>query len=76
MTIDDERPLTEDMKRIVAEQKLAFVATVCPDGTANLSPKGTIAVWDDTHLVFVFVGMRALLMLTSIITLRGMCPLT
>ena len=52
MTIDDERPLTEDMKRIVAEQKLAFVATVCPDGTPNLSPKGTIAVWDDTHLVF------------------------
>lgn len=52
MTIDDERPFTEDMKRIVAEQKLAFVATVCPDGTPNLSPKGTIAVWDDTHLVF------------------------
>lgn len=52
MTIDDERPFTEDMKRIVAEQKLAFVATVCPDGTPNLSPKGTIAVWDDTQLVF------------------------
>ena len=44
MTIDDERPFTDDMKRIVAEQKLAFVATVCPDGTPNLSPKGTIAV--------------------------------
>ena len=28
MTIDDERPFTEDMKRIVAEQKLAFVGTV------------------------------------------------
>jgi predicted pyridoxine 5'-phosphate oxidase superfamily flavin-nucleotide-binding protein len=52
MTIDDERPFTEDMKRIVAEQRLAFVATVCPDGTPNLSPKGTIAVWDATHLVF------------------------
>jgi len=51
MTIDDERPFTDDMKRIVAQQKLAFVATVCPDGTPNLSPKGTIAVWDDTHLV-------------------------
>jgi predicted pyridoxine 5'-phosphate oxidase superfamily flavin-nucleotide-binding protein len=25
---------------------------VCPDGTPNLSPKGTVAVWDDTHLVF------------------------
>src|SRR5712691_162494 len=44
--------LTADMKRIVAEQRLAFVATVCADGTPNLSPKGTIAVWDDSHLVF------------------------
>lgn len=52
MKIDDERPFTEDMKRIVAEQRLAFVATVCSDGTPNLSPKGTIAVWDATHLVF------------------------
>jgi len=40
------------MKRVVAEQRLAFVATVCPDGTPNLSPKGTIAVWDDEHLIF------------------------
>ena len=34
------------------EQRLAFVATVCADGTPNVSPKGTIAVWDDDHLVF------------------------
>ena len=45
--------LTADMKRVVTEQRLAYVATVCPDGTPNLSPKGTIAVWDDDHLVFV-----------------------
>jgi uncharacterized protein len=44
--------LTVDMKRVVTEQRLAFIATVCPDGTPNLSPKGTIAVWDDDHLVF------------------------
>ena len=44
--------LTEDMKRVVGEQRLGFVATVCPDGTPNLSPKGTTAVWDDEHLVF------------------------
>jgi predicted pyridoxine 5'-phosphate oxidase superfamily flavin-nucleotide-binding protein len=43
--------LTDDMKKVVQEQRLAFVATVCADGTPNLSPKGTIAVWDD-HLVF------------------------
>jgi predicted pyridoxine 5'-phosphate oxidase superfamily flavin-nucleotide-binding protein len=28
------------------------VATVCHDGTPNLSPKGTIKSWDDEHLVF------------------------
>lgn len=44
--------LTEDAKRVVGEQRLGFVATVCPDGTPNLSPKGTTAVWDDDHLVF------------------------
>jgi len=44
--------LTEDMKQFVREQRLGFVATVCPDGTPNLSPKGTATVWDDEHLVF------------------------
>ncbi|MBI1825527.1 MAG: pyridoxamine 5'-phosphate oxidase family protein [Planctomycetes bacterium] len=44
--------LTTDMKRVVEEQRLGFVATVCPDGTPNLSPKGTTRVWDDDHLVF------------------------
>ena len=44
--------LTEDMKRVVLEQRLGFAATVCPDGTPNLSPKGTTTVWDDDHLVF------------------------
>src|SRR5215471_18238829 len=44
--------LTVDMKRVVEQQRLGFVATVCPDGTPNLSPKGTTAVWDDDHLVF------------------------
>ena len=44
--------LTDDMRRIVEEQQLGFIATVCADGTPNLSPKGTTAVWDDEHLVF------------------------
>ena len=44
--------LTADMKRVVEEQRLGFVATVCPDGTPNLSPKGTTTVWDDDHLIF------------------------
>jgi len=36
----------------VSHQKLGFVATVCPDNTPNLSPKGTVSVWDDEHIVF------------------------
>ncbi len=44
--------LTDAMKRALTEQRLIFVATVCPDGTPNLSPKGTIMVWDDDHILF------------------------
>lgn len=44
--------LTHAMKRLLDEQRLGFVATVCPDGTPNLSPKGTTIAWDDDHLVF------------------------
>ena len=44
--------LTEDMRRILNEQRLGFVASVCEDGTPNLSPKGTTTVWDDEHIVF------------------------
>lgn len=43
---------TTEIKEFVKQQKLGFVATVCPDGTPNLSPKGTTTVWDDDHLVF------------------------
>jgi haloacetate dehalogenase len=35
--------LDDDMRRVVLEQKLGFVATVCPDGTPNLSPKRAMA---------------------------------
>ncbi len=46
------RVITEDMRRVIAEQRLGFVATVCPDGTPNLSPKGTVRTLDDQHIVF------------------------
>jgi predicted pyridoxine 5'-phosphate oxidase superfamily flavin-nucleotide-binding protein len=51
--------LTDDMKRIVREQRLGFVATVCADGTPNLSPKGTTAVWGDEYLVFADIRSPA-----------------
>ena len=44
--------LTADMQRVVRDQQLGFHATVCEDGTPNLSPKGTTRVWDDGHLFF------------------------
>jgi uncharacterized protein len=44
--------LTEDMKRVLNEQRLGFIASVCPDGTPNLSPKGTTTAWDDEHIIF------------------------
>jgi predicted pyridoxine 5'-phosphate oxidase superfamily flavin-nucleotide-binding protein len=47
--------LDEDMQRVVETQRLGYVATVGVDGTPNLSPKGTLAVWDDEHLVFAHV---------------------
>lgn len=47
--------LTEQMKRTVTDQSLGFVATVRPDGTPALSPKGTTRVWDDDHLVFLHI---------------------
>jgi predicted pyridoxine 5'-phosphate oxidase superfamily flavin-nucleotide-binding protein len=44
--------LSEEMKKLVERQRLGFVATVCPDGTPNVSPKGTVSVLDDEHLIF------------------------
>jgi predicted pyridoxine 5'-phosphate oxidase superfamily flavin-nucleotide-binding protein len=45
--------LTADMERVVSEQKLCFAATVCADGSPNLSPKGTVAVWGPEELAFL-----------------------
>ena len=47
--------LTEDMKRMIRAQRLGYVATVSADGRPNVSPKGSVTVWDDDHLVFADV---------------------
>jgi len=44
--------LTADMKQMVEDLRLCFVATVTPDGKPNLSPKGSLRVLDDDHLAF------------------------
>ena len=48
--------LTKDMKRVISQNRLGFYATVCPDGTPNLSPKGTTMIYDNDHLGFVNLG--------------------
>ena len=47
--------LTDEMKRLVREQRLGYVATVSPDGSPNVSPKGSLTVLDDEDLVFADV---------------------
>ena len=44
--------ITEKIGKFVSQQKLGFVATVSPNGTPNLSPKGTISVLDENTLAF------------------------
>jgi hypothetical protein len=44
--------LTLDMKRLIEEQRLGFVATAAPDGTPNVSPKGTFVALDDRNIAF------------------------
>ncbi len=44
--------ITGAMKRLVEEQKIGYVASISPDGTPNLSPKATMVVLDDDHIMF------------------------
>ncbi len=54
--------LTPDMRAVIRTAHLCFAATVTAEGRPNLSPKGTIRVWDDTTLFFLDIaspGTRA-----------------
>ena len=54
--------LTPDMRAVIQAVHLCFAATVTAEGRPNLSPKGTIRVWDDTSLFFLDIaspGTRA-----------------
>jgi uncharacterized protein len=44
--------LTEEMKQVVVTEKIGYVATVCEDGTPNLSPKSTFIVLDESRIAF------------------------
>jgi len=44
--------IDDDMRAIIARSGIGYAATVTPEGRPNLSPKGSLAVWDDTSLYF------------------------
>ncbi len=49
--------ITDDVRAVIQSAHLCVAATVTPDGRPNLSPKGTIRVWDDDHEVYASVRM-------------------
>lgn len=51
--------LTVDMKRIIQEYPLGYVATASADGTPNVSPKGTFFVVDDATIAFAEIRSPA-----------------
>ena len=70
--------LTTDMRSVISSQELGFIATICPDGTPNLSPKGTTYVWDDDHIVFADIcspGTIANLLLNPAIEINVVDPI-
>ena len=44
--------VTDEIATFLDRQRLGYVATVSPDGTPNVSPKGTITAWDRRTLIF------------------------
>lgn len=44
--------LTDEMKQLIAQHRLGFVATVDGNGTPNLPPKGTMVALDDNRILF------------------------
>jgi predicted pyridoxine 5'-phosphate oxidase superfamily flavin-nucleotide-binding protein len=48
--------LTPDMRAVIQAAHLCFAATVTPEGRPNVSPKGTIRVWDDASLFFLDIA--------------------
>ena len=48
--------ITNDMKMIVEKSMLCFVATVNKNGSPNVSPKSTLKVFDDRHLIFANIA--------------------
>jgi predicted pyridoxine 5'-phosphate oxidase superfamily flavin-nucleotide-binding protein len=48
--------LDSDIQAIISETILCFAATINQDGSPNLSPKSTLKVFDDNHLIFANIA--------------------
>lgn len=44
--------LTDDMKKVLAEHSLGYVASIAADGTPSLSPKATFLAYGDDKVMF------------------------
>ena len=44
--------INDELKRAISDIKPSLVATARKDGQPNVSPKGSLRVFDDQHLVF------------------------
>lgn len=45
-----------DIREVVEKATLSFAAMVCADGSPNLSPKGSMRVYDESHLAFMDIA--------------------
>ena len=45
--------ISPELREMIEQQQLVFTATVGKDGVPNVSPKGSIRVWDENNLIFV-----------------------
>lgn len=45
--------ISPELREMIEKERLVFAATVGKDGTPNVSPKGSIRVWDEDNLIFV-----------------------
>ena len=48
--------LDDDMRAIINSARLVFAATITPDGTPNLSPKGTVRAFDASRIFFLDIA--------------------
>lgn len=48
--------INQEVREVINTSRLCFVATVNVDQTPNLSPKASLQVWDEHHLVFINIA--------------------